>query len=286
MAILIGHASIDENGRARGGIAGDQTGREVCTRQWYSKPWNFVLRCKDSKKAEKMAKACEKGCSNNNIGYDQNQRNSLNAQAKKVGYDLSKISTPCECDCSSFMTVCAQAAGINIPYNGGNAPATFTMQSAFLSTGEFEVLTDSKYLTSDSFLKRGDILVNISHHTAMALQNGANYKAPAKNSSIYTRKQFIMDVQSATGSKVDGIAGPETLRNTVTVSATKNRKHPVVVPLQKELNALCYNCGAVDGIAGPKFTASVKRLQKDRGCVVDGEITARNKTWKSLLGMI
>lgn len=102
----------------------------------------------------------------------------------------------------------------------------------------------------------------------------------------YERTAFIMDVQAGTGSKVDGKAGPETIRNTVTVSASKNRNHPVVFAIQRRLNALGYNCGAVDGIAGPKFTAAVKDYQNNHGCVVDGEITAGKKTWKSLLGMI
>lgn len=111
MPILIGHASIDENGKISSGTAGDQTAKEVCTRTWYSKPWDFVLRCKDSVKAEKMAVACEQGCSNNRIGYDQGQRNTLYTQAKAVNFDLSKITTLCECDCSSFMTVCALEIG-------------------------------------------------------------------------------------------------------------------------------------------------------------------------------
>lgn len=104
----------------------------------------------------------------------------------------------------------------------------------------------------------------------------------------YERTQFIIDVQAATGSKVDGKAGPETIGNTVTVSASKNRKHPVVVPVQKRLNALGYDCGTVDGIAGPKFTAAVNSYQKNvLGYKnLDGEITAKNRMWKSLLGMV
>lgn len=104
----------------------------------------------------------------------------------------------------------------------------------------------------------------------------------------YERTRFIMDVQAATGSKVDGKAGRETIGNTVTVSASKNRKHPVVIPLQKRLNALGHDCGAVDGIAGPKFTAAVNSYQKNILGYKnpDGEITARKKMWKSLLGMI
>lgn len=38
------HASINENGKATGGKPGDQTGREICTRSYYNKPWNYVLR--------------------------------------------------------------------------------------------------------------------------------------------------------------------------------------------------------------------------------------------------
>lgn len=169
----IGHSSIDERGKASGGQAGDQNSREVCFSSWYDKKWIYVLRPKDQTIAEKMADACEKGCTNNMIGYDQGQRNSLKTQAVACGMDLSKIKTPCECDCSSFMTVCAECAGIKIPYNGANAPTTNTMQKAFMSTGAFDLLTDSKYLTSDKYLKRGDVIVKPGSHTIMCLEDGS-----------------------------------------------------------------------------------------------------------------
>ena len=104
----------------------------------------------------------------------------------------------------------------------------------------------------------------------------------------YSRTQFIRDVQACTGSKVDGIAGSETIRNTVTVSAAKNRKHSVVTPIQKRLDALGYHCGAADGIAGPKFTNAVNQYQSKvlKYNTLDGEMTARKKMWQSLLGMI
>lgn len=102
----------------------------------------------------------------------------------------------------------------------------------------------------------------------------------------YSLKEFIEDIQGATGSKVDGIAGRETLSNTLTLSAVLNRKHSTVYYVQRRLRALGYTeVGAIDGIAGAKFTAAVKHFQKDNGCVKDGEITARAKTWKKLLGM-
>lgn len=177
MAVLIGHASIDERGKVAGGNAGDQSGKEVCTRSWYAHSWAYVLRCKNEKIANTMAISCERACANPNIGYDQNQRNTLRTQAQKCGYDLSKITTPCECDCSSLMAVCAECAGVPIPYSGMNAPTTSTMKNAFLATGFFEVLTDSKYLTSANYLKRGDILVRPGSHTIMVLENGTSATA-------------------------------------------------------------------------------------------------------------
>lgn len=102
----------------------------------------------------------------------------------------------------------------------------------------------------------------------------------------YTQEQFIRDVQKACGASVDGIAGPETLAKTVTLSAGKNRRHAAVKPVQRWLMELGYpEVGEADGIAGVKFTAAVCAFQKANKCWVDGEITARNKTWKKLLGM-
>lgn len=116
---------------------------------------------------------------------------------------------------------------------------------------------------------------------------GGNTKVEAtkKPATKYAKTQFIKDVQKAIGAKVDGIAGSETISKTITVSASTNSKHKVVKSLQKYLNALGYDCGTVDGIAGALFTNAVKKYQKDNGCVVDGEITAQEKTWKKLLGM-
>ncbi len=102
----------------------------------------------------------------------------------------------------------------------------------------------------------------------------------------YTLKQFVSDVQAAVGAKVDGIAGPETLSKTPTVSRWRNRKHPVVKAVQKRLQALGYTqVGEADGIAGRKFDTALKKFQKEHGCVADGEITAGQKTWRCLLGM-
>lgn len=108
--------------------------------------------------------------------------------------------------------------------------------------------------------------------------------APKKEE--YTLYDFVWDVQNACGAKVDGKAGPETLSKTVTLAAYKNRTHKAVLAVQKRLFALDYTeVGEADGIAGAKFTAAVTHFQKDNGCWADGEITAKNQTWKKLLGL-
>lgn len=103
----------------------------------------------------------------------------------------------------------------------------------------------------------------------------------------YTLQEFVEDVQRCLGAGVDGKAGPITLGKTITVSRYKNRKHPVVKFIQKRLFAMGYTeVGEADGVAGAKFDSAVKRLQKEKGTVKDGEITAGKTTWKLLLGMI
>ena len=196
MGILIGHASLGSNGKISGDASGDQNGKEVGIRRWYNKPWNVVLRPLDSNIAEKSAKACEAGCNNTALGYDQTQRNTAHTEAKKVGYDLSKITTLCETDCSAYMTLCAIAGGVSELEYTGNAPTTRTMVNAFVKTGKYQKLTDPKYLTSDKYLKRGDILVKEGSHTAMALENGSEVTTIVTSKVTNSFPYYGVDVSS------------------------------------------------------------------------------------------
>ena len=178
----IGHASNNENGGGYGGAAGDQTGKEVCIRNWYNGSWNKVLRAKSPAVREKLACACEAACNNPNIGYDMGERNTLWDLGPSVGWDFSKITTPCETDCSALMQACAKAAGVDVArlnMGGGkwNSQVTSTMCDAYAATGAFDVLTDKMYMVSPDYLLRGDILVRESGHTAMSLTTGSKVEA-------------------------------------------------------------------------------------------------------------
>lgn len=174
MSVKIGQASLGETG-AHGQQAGNQTGRELNFSHWYNGRWLGVLRFRDAAKAELAALACEAGVKNQHIGYDQDGRNTAYTAAEAVGWDLAAIAKPVETDCSAFMMLCAIAAGVDAlkeTYRKqGNSCTTYCMLHDWPRTGEFECLTDSRYLSSDDYLRRGDILVS-SGHTVMVLENG------------------------------------------------------------------------------------------------------------------
>lgn len=174
------------------------------------------------------------------------------------------------------------------------------MRDRGVKTGNFAIIRDTKMLAclvECGFMDNANDTPRIlteeySNIVVNALVEGlVEYFGLTKGATVvenptvqsYTYKDFVGDVQRACGAKVDFIAGPETLSKTVTVSKIKNRKHGVVKPLQRYLNALGFDCGQVDGIAGKLFDNAVRSYQRANGCVCDGEITARNKTWKKLI---
>lgn len=64
------HASIDENGTTKGRKAGDQTGKEICIRKYYtpSYGWNYHLRYNENKgSASYSMNLLKKGSSNNDV---------------------------------------------------------------------------------------------------------------------------------------------------------------------------------------------------------------------------
>lgn len=269
MSIKIGHASADERYKASGGAAGDQTGGEVCIREWYSSPWHFVLRPKSPKVAEKSAAACEAACGNKHVGYDQSSRNTIYIYAKLVNFDLGKIEDDCECDCSSLMHVCAIAGGAKLDY-GVNGLWTGNMVEAFEASGDYEVLTDAKYLNSDAYLKRGDILVNRDKHTAMVLENGAmaGDERGVEDAAPYEDAAYL---HPTVGTQV--IVWLPLVKKGSTGAA--------VWTLQQLLTAMGYDPEGVDGIFGADTEAAVMEYQRDHELESDGE--CGKLTWTSII---
>ena len=176
MSTVIYHAAKDENNKYRGGKAGDQTGTEVYSRSWYNRPWTEVYEPPTPEIGKKVAQLAKSICNNNNIGYDQDNRNTLLAQAEKVKFDFTKITVPCECDCSSLASVLAMAVGApkDIMVSAGNCMTTRTIGNALVKCG-WKKHTDKKYLTSSDYLGEGWMINYPGHHIAINGTKGAKF---------------------------------------------------------------------------------------------------------------
>ena len=85
------------------------------------------------------------------------------------GYSQQNRWGPDDYDCSSSIISAYQNAGVPVKDNG----ATFTgnMYPVFLVCGFYDVTADVN-LSNGNGLKRGDVLLNDVHHTAMYIGNG------------------------------------------------------------------------------------------------------------------
>lgn len=156
------------------------------------------------------------------------------------------------------------------------------MPAVLMEYGYMDSKIDAPIILTDAYAKK------VAYGTMAGIAKVAGLKKKPKTDfeTEYTLEEFVRDIQSVIGAKIDGIPGPETLSKTPTISSVKNRKHPAVKFIQKRLNALGYSdVGVADGIAGNKFNLAVIQFQEDNRCWVDGEITAKNKTWRKLLEM-
>lgn len=189
--VRIGSARINEKNGINGGIAGDQTGAEVSTQGWYLHPKGWiVIRAKDSAAREKIAHNMESICKNDNIGYCQGHRSSLTELAKPHGYDASKITVPCEVDCSEAIRNCVLYAGIQV-----GSFSTASEKSALKATGKFDILEEDKYCKGTEYLLRGDILVTKTKgHTVAVLDDGEkakqNIQPEASEAKIESARNF------------------------------------------------------------------------------------------------
>lgn len=178
----ISNSGKDERNQYKGGAAGDQSGHEWELKGWYSRPWTVVLRWPDPAVGLKMAQLGIAAALNNKIGYDQYQRTTYWTQLQKAGYDPSKITTPCEEDCTAGVTANCKAVGFLLDIKAlKDLPTSVysgSMRSVFVRTG-FLALTDKKYLNNPNYLLPGDVLLYEGHHAAMNITYGKNVRPSA-----------------------------------------------------------------------------------------------------------
>ncbi len=164
--VKIGHARSSET-KSKNGVAGDQTGNEVSITDWYNASWLAVFRPKNKIIADKIASFVEKACTNDNIGYSQNDRLSLYYACAVAGGHVEYITQGVNCDCSSLVACACISAGLVV----NPSMSTADEETILMSTNAFDKLSQRQYIQSYDYLKRGDILWK-NGHTAVVLNNG------------------------------------------------------------------------------------------------------------------
>lgn len=123
-----------------------------------------------------------------------------------------------------------------------------------------------------------------------AINKKSSTKKPATTKK-YSQTDFIKDVQTILGVKATGKANDALLKKTITVSASTNKTHKLVTPLERYMKALGYYTGSIEADSkkipnfGAGMTEAIKKYQKNvvKSKSQDGIITAGNATWKKLL---
>lgn len=233
MGVIIGSARIDEFGNTSGGQAGDQTGKEVSTQNFYlhKRGW-FVLRPKS--KAEELGDAMDRACNNDNFGYDQGNRLDC------LKY-TTKTNKPTECDCSSLVRLCIKETfGKDV----GNF-TTFNEAQVLENSGLFEKRVS--YEEGKTILYKGDVLVTKTKgHTVIVTKSDNVRNEEIKMESICPYAKNLKVLSS--GAKGD-----------------------CVKYLQCMLTRNGFTTG-IDGSFGPATESSVKKFQQKSGLEVDGVV--------------
>lgn len=217
------------------------------------------------------------------------------------GYDQAKRWGP-DYDCSSAVIAAWELAGVPVKSRG--ASYTGNMRGVFLRCG-FEDVTAGIDLTTGTGLQRGDVLLNIRHHTAIYCGNGMEVEASINElgtttggqSGDQTGREFLVRpyrnypwdcVLRYTGDDarvtlaVPGKTKPTYFYSVRLPLLKKGVEDAYVVPLCYLLMAYGYD----PGHAGMRYTeevaAAVTAFQTDNGLLADGE--CGGQTWGKLLG--
>lgn len=209
-------------------------------------------------------------------------------------------------DCSSFVISAWEYAGV--PVKRAGASYTGNMRGAFIACGFVDV-TYQCGLSSGYGIQAGDVLLNYSAHTCLAVGGGkvANCRTDEGHPQAGDQSGNEIRIQSYWNfpwncvlrykgtQKVTGKSDSETSKVTeenatttaedhtwkpATLSMSNAYKADCVV-LQALLNAHHFPCGSADGFYGAKTQAAVNAAQAYYKLTVDG--VCGPMTWAKLL---
>ena len=211
--VTIASARIDENGNVHGGKGGDQTGKEVCTQEFYQhkKGWN-CLRFKDAEKGNALSGFMIAICNNEHIGYNQYKRNELFEKIKN-GELPQDINENCNTDCSATIRSLLWLGGIHV-----HDFTTADEKETLLATGQFDLITN----VNENMLRTGDILVTKTKgHTVMIIDTNGNTAVGSQNaeSGIEIGKTYTVTASALNVRKSANISAEKVTRAELTANA-------------------------------------------------------------------
>jgi hypothetical protein len=175
--VTIGEAVCNENGKATGGKAGDQTGRELrfSTLQKNFK-FTYGYRFIDEKAADLCVRKLVKLINSRCCGYSQtlNKRTSLADELMKYNWNVGKMikdGAKVEADCSSLAACMVKAlqAKFGQSYNISKNAYSGDLGDLLMRTGKFIRIDINAVKTGRMSLKKGDILIRPYRHVAIVV---------------------------------------------------------------------------------------------------------------------
>lgn len=176
-------------------------------------------------------------------------------------------------DCSSFVISAYRAAGLKLP----NATYTGNMRAAFLSEG-FVDATMSCGLSTGYGIQPGDVLLNYSAHTCIAIGNGkvANCRTDEGHPQAGDQSGNEIRIQNywnypwncilrykvATTGTITGTTAKENHSWAPPTLKANNSYFDAVAVLQGLLKCHNFDAGKIDGYFGPKTTAAVNKARR------------------------
>ena len=219
---------------------------------------------------------------------------------QRHGYSQSSRWGP-DYDCSSFVISAFEQAGVALREAG--ASYTGNMRGAMIACGFVDV-SSQVGLTSGYGIQAGDVLLNYSAHTCLAIGNGkvANCRTDEGHPQSGDQSGNEIRIQNfwsfpwncclrykgkqEAAKPADGNTSTgqtDTVRHDwrPQLLTTSNMYKDDCVVLQALLNAHHFACGSADGFFGAKTQAAVNAAQRYYGLEIDG--VCGPKTWAALL---